>query len=45
MIDYNEDRKELQTERMIDDFIAECDEKQQSWKSLLTTTLLSSLIC
>ena len=25
MIDYNEDRKELQTERMIDDFIAECE--------------------
>ena len=25
MIDYNDDRKELQTERMIDDFIAECE--------------------
>ena len=25
MIDYNEDRKEMQTERMIDDFIADCE--------------------
>ena len=24
-IDYNEDRKELQTERMIDDFITDCE--------------------
>ena len=27
MIDYNEDRKEMQTERMIDDFIAQCEEE------------------
>ena len=27
MIDYNENRKELQTERMIDDFIAQCEEE------------------
>ena len=25
MTDYNEDRKELQTERMIDAFIADCE--------------------
>ena len=28
MIDYNDDRKELQTERMIDDFIAECEKEE-----------------
>jgi hypothetical protein len=27
MIEYNEDRKELQAERMIDDFIAQCEEE------------------
>ena len=27
MIEYNNDRKELQTERMIDDFIAECEKE------------------
>ena len=27
MIDYNENRKELQAERMIDDFIAQCEEE------------------
>ena len=25
MIEYNDDRKELQVDRMIDDFIAECE--------------------
>ena len=27
MIDYNNDRKQLQVDRMIDDFIAECEEE------------------
>ena len=30
MIDYNENRKELQAERMIDDFILSVKKKQQS---------------
>ena len=27
MIDYNEDRRQLQVDRMIEDFIAECEEE------------------
>ena len=27
MIEYNDDRKEMQTERIIDDFIAQCEEE------------------
>ncbi len=27
MIDYNEDRRHLQVDRMIDDFIAECEKE------------------
>ena len=27
MIDYNEDRRQLQVDRMIEDFIAECEEQ------------------
>ena len=27
MIDYDDDRKELQTERMIDDFIEDCEKR------------------
>ena len=27
MIDYNEDRRQLQVDRMIDDFIAECEKE------------------
>jgi hypothetical protein len=27
MIDYNDDRKELQTERLIDNFIEDCEKK------------------
>ena len=27
MIDYNDERRQLQVDRMIDDFIAECEEE------------------
>ena len=27
MIDYNDDRRQLQVDRMIDDFIAECEKE------------------
>ena len=27
MIEYNEERKEMQVDRMIDDFIAQCEEE------------------
>ena len=27
MIDYNEDRRQLQVDRLIEDFIAECEEE------------------
>ena len=30
MIEYNEDRKDLQVDRWIDDFIAECEKRQQN---------------
>ena len=32
MIDYNDDRKHLQVDRMIDDFIAECEEEAAKLK-------------
>ena len=32
MIDYNDERIEMQTERMIDDFIAQCEKNNQTWE-------------
>ena len=42
MIDYNEDRRQLQVDRMIEDFIAECEE--QAAKLEVTVDYYLSLI-
>ena len=39
MIDYNEDRRQLQVDRLIEDFIAECEE--QAAKLEVTVTITS----
>ena len=41
MIEYNDDRKELQVDRMIDDFIAECEIEAANLKLPLIITLQS----
>ena len=30
MIDYNDERRQLEVDRMIDDFIAECEEEERN---------------